>query len=302
MKKRFRDLVRRLGSLVRFFLLSILLIGVVFHLGVRDRVVFTAPLFYGLPARILWVVAMVYAVTSVRRRLHLCLAVLMMIGFGYRSFFASSGFTELKPNQPTLVFWNVDWGQVEQSDFFEFVNETEAEVYVFAEFHERLQEAAQKGLIETQAKGYTVRLAGRGIAFVYRDHLSFEPQLARETKEYRFFRVQIGSRTIGVADVSSDPRLDRGPTMEALLQFSEGCDLVCGDFNTPYDSIHFDQFRKNFSSGVTEKFGGRETWPVPWPVLSLDHIFVHPRNTIVTYGILEKRSTDHYHVAIKISD
>lgn len=300
MTKRLRVLIHGVGHAIRFLLLGVLMAGGVFHFVVRDCIVILAPVFYALPVAVLWVAAVSYWVVSFRRRFHRLVSTAMVMGFGYSYFLAPSGFTDLRPEKPSLVFWNMDWGQIEVAEFIEFVNETDAEIYAFVEFHEKLQEAAQQGTIAAETKGYKVRLVGRGIALIYQDHLDFQPETVRETREYRFYRARVGSRSICIADISSNPRYERGPTMKALLEFAEGCDLICGDFNTPYGSAHLDAFRERFQSGRTEKFQGRETWPAPWPVLSLDHIFVSPDYSMVSYGALKDWSTDHYPVAVKI--
>lgn len=55
-----------------------------------------------------------------------------------------------------------------------------------------------------------------------------------------------------------------------------------GDFNTPRESSHFRQLRKPMTHAFeTAGRGLADTWPVPIPVLSLDHIWTTPGLRVV---------------------
>lgn len=51
--------------------------------------------------------------------------------------------------------------------------------------------------------------------------------------------------------------------------------ILLGDFNVPYESIHFDEIKPAFNHAFSKKGNGfRETWFWNIPLLSLDHIWV----------------------------
>jgi endonuclease/exonuclease/phosphatase (EEP) superfamily protein YafD len=85
---------------------------------------------------------------------------------------------------------------------------------------------------------------------------------------------------VGV-DVGANPLRPRGRAFEPLdaLLARVKPDLVLGDFNTPRDSVFFEAWR---SAGYRHAFeaagnGTDLTWPMPLPVLSLDHVWSGPR-------------------------
>ncbi len=57
-------------------------------------------------------------------------------------------------------------------------------------------------------------------------------------------------------------------------------DFILGDFNTPADSVAMDMLRGQYTNAFEEHGSGYvPTWPMPIPVLQLDHIWIGPRIT-----------------------
>lgn len=81
--------------------------------------------------------------------------------------------------------------------------------------------------------------------------------------------------TLFLVDLASNPLRNRAPAFAALeehLQATTGPVVLLGDWNTPRGSIHFDGWR---ARGMTQAFerageGLAETWPWPLPLLTLD--------------------------------
>jgi endonuclease/exonuclease/phosphatase (EEP) superfamily protein YafD len=86
--------------------------------------------------------------------------------------------------------------------------------------------------------------------------------------------------TLFIVDMRSNPFVSR---RECLLQLAEDADalgdrplVVVGDFNTPSDSAHFDPLRIGHRHAFEASGSGYSaTWPVPLPVLCLDHIWIN---------------------------
>jgi Endonuclease/Exonuclease/phosphatase family len=70
--------------------------------------------------------------------------------------------------------------------------------------------------------------------------------------------------------------------------------LILGDFNTPFESVHFKDFKDNFNHAFSEKGNGfRETWPWNIPLLSLDHIWASKDLEILTVEKINTFKSDH---------
>ena len=100
--------------------------------------------------------------------------------------------------------------------------------------------------------------------------------------EYRQLDVAAHGQTMTllIVDLQSNPLHSRQATLERLAvdadRLSDRPVVIVGDFNTPSDSVHFDTLRKNHRQAFeTTGCGYLATWPVPLPVLCLDHIWVN---------------------------
>lgn len=83
---------------------------------------------------------------------------------------------------------------------------------------------------------------------------------------------------VALADFYSSPLIDRRPgtsALAALLAEGPGPWICLGDFNTPRTSTCFDPWRAAGARHAFEEAGAgyAPTWPTPWPVLSIDHIW-----------------------------
>jgi endonuclease/exonuclease/phosphatase (EEP) superfamily protein YafD len=104
---------------------------------------------------------------------------------------------------------------------------------------------------------------------------------------YKLAKVESAGGTLHVflVDVLSAPLMFRREPLEELsritAQLGDVPILLIGDFNTPGDSVHFDSLRRTFVNAFESHGDGyAATWPVPLPVLQLDHIWANRRLSI----------------------
>jgi hypothetical protein len=91
--------------------------------------------------------------------------------------------------------------------------------------------------------------------------------------------------TVLLVDIHSSPFFSRETALANLTELANELRavpvLIMGDFNTPADSVHFRDLRESFRNAF--EAGGRghvATWPVPCPVLAIDHIWTSPRISV----------------------
>jgi vancomycin resistance protein VanJ len=106
--------------------------------------------------------------------------------------------------------------------------------------------------------------------------------------EFQLVSTTLGGREVFVLIVDFDalPDRTRRPAFERLYQVVDGYAtkplIVLGDFNTPTDSVHFQRLRARMSDAFeTSGRGLAATWPMPAPVLALDHILVNKHLRVV---------------------
>jgi endonuclease/exonuclease/phosphatase (EEP) superfamily protein YafD len=95
------------------------------------------------------------------------------------------------------------------------------------------------------------------------------------------------------------PRDEVFAKLERVLEPLRGEDLiVLGDFNTPADSVFFDPIRRDLRNAFeTAGVGFAATWPMPFPVLALDQVWVSPAIQVRSCRISGSRASDHRLVA-----
>ncbi len=113
-------------------------------------------------------------------------------------------------------------------------------------------------------------------------------------------RIHVRGRTVVAihVDLASSPTRSRGPAFVSLdrLIARHAADplLVVGDFNTPRESVHFDAWRGPLAHAFeTAGTGYVPTWPVPVPVLALDHVWASPQVRVRTCRQLWEACSDH---------
>lgn len=97
-------------------------------------------------------------------------------------------------------------------------------------------------------------------------------------------------------DVSANIKYFRKPMLENVFSSiqTEDKNIILGDFNTPYESLFFKNFKKNYQHAFTEKGNGfRETWFWNIPLLSLDHIWVSRDLEILKTEKILTTKSDH---------
>jgi len=82
-----------------------------------------------------------------------------------------------------------------------------------------------------------------------------------------------------IADVSASPFFNKKESLKAILDFSiaNEIDIIVGDFNTPYESIHFKDYHKAYNSLHDYGNGFTATWPFGIPLLELDQIWLNKK-------------------------
>jgi endonuclease/exonuclease/phosphatase (EEP) superfamily protein YafD len=138
--------------------------------------------------------------------------------------------------------------------------------------------------------GYDWAWPGRNLGLAARGRiLSSELRELAPGSRAGVIRVELGRPlTVLVVDLASNPLTPRRAAFRELeiLLWEFRPDLVMGDFNTPRDSVFFDDWRGPLRHAFEEAGRGWDvTWPLPVPFLPIDHVWCGPR--------VEPRAAEH---------
>ena len=283
---------------------SVLFIGVLLHVTLRDRVDYLATVFYALPLPVLAGLASALSIGKIRRRLAAAFAFIIAAAWFARSHSshgppaAGTGKQEFR-----ALYWNLNRPRTASADLISLVRHLQPDVVGCGEPGPNFM--THGGDYEKALPGYTCHLMPRGL-FV----LSKWPvkMLGRGKLDslgaYASFDVSApqGAVRLVLVDVWAEPLFPRKRSLEEALSYAEGgrrC-LIMGDFNTPSESVWFTPYRAKMSDVLEAGGRGfRETWFWRLPLLSLDHTWAGHDWRILEAQKINRWSSDHAAIFVR---
>lgn len=115
--------------------------------------------------------------------------------------------------------------------------------------------------------------------------------------DINFIEAQLKNSDISIAltDTFQNPTMDKRKTLETILKLvsQQNSDIIIGDFNTPYESVHFRNYEINYTSFHNYGQGFSATWPFGIPLLELDQIYVKKALTPILLQKFNYDVSDH---------
>lgn len=303
------DVLRNLLKPLPWVFSGWFIVALIVRLSVKDHLPILSIVYYASPVIVLAVLAATAGVgwMAKRRRrlaaLSLVAAGACLVWWWQVSFFDAPDRSE--PADLRIVYWNTCRDVLGWDGKIETIKQHDPHLIALAEVSDDwdIWEAAFPDYTATDAGGGTMLLCKGKESITQSTHGPLG-----EFGYYRRARVQIGSTEMIVlmVDVISDPRLSRREAIERILAVAEDDMskpmLILGDFNTPADSVHFDLLRDRQFSGAFESHGQgyAATWPVPIPVMQIDHVWANRHVEITRCRHLWSSKSDHRPVLVNI--
>ncbi len=120
-----------------------------------------------------------------------------------------------------------------------------------------------------------------------------------EPEHYRINLVEAQLNTgpilIALTDTFQEPTMDKKKTLETVLELVSqyNSDIIVGDFNTPFESVHFRKFETDYTSFHEYGQGFTATWPFGIPLLEIDQIFTSKKFTPILLQKSYYKVSDH---------
>lgn len=282
---------------------ALLLTGLIMQFTVRDGIDSLIVVFFALPMLVLLVLAVFLALFRKGRRLAVVLTILIAGVWCHRSL------TWHQPgpgsaDEVRLLFWNLNRPEAPFKPLIEMIQTLKPD---FVACVEPGPNAAQ------DVEGYKAALPGYDCQFMPRGILWLSRHASRYRARgrldslgaYAVFEAQLHGSTqrFVTVDVYGPPLLPRRGQLNEALGFTNHDPkvIVMGDFNTPYESVHFDPFRNDgLQDALTVGGNGfRETWFYGIPLLSLDHIWLGKGWHVLEARKIWKSESDHAAVFVR---
>jgi endonuclease/exonuclease/phosphatase family metal-dependent hydrolase len=178
------------------------------------------------------------------------------------------------------VSWNAEHPKNRLPDVIQTARDFDADILGITETESTAPADAERR--RAAFPGHVVRtLPGFMLLITRGDVLHTATGSLSQRGTYNLVQLQFGARRMNLVfvDFHANPFTSRGPAFAALAtvlgNIAEAPTILMGDFNTPRESIYFDAMRERMNDAFETRGNGfAETWPVPTPALSLDHIWV----------------------------
>ncbi|MCE9637814.1 MAG: endonuclease/exonuclease/phosphatase family protein [Planctomycetes bacterium] len=267
---------------------GVVALGLAVRFTVRDGVRAAAPLYYATPPLLLALgaaTALTVALLQRRRRLAMAAAAMgavasVLVLGDVRHADATAHAAGPAPRPLRGLLWNVEHGIDGWDRVVAEARETDPDVVWIVEGPGRSGPGMRA--LRTAFPEHVIVSGGGHLHVLVRGaaELLGTRSLGVRGSRATLVRAEVLGRTFEtfVCDVPSRPLLDRRPIVSALDAWAAertGPVVIAGDFNTPTDSAAFDPWRARFGHAFeTSGTGWAPTWPMPFPVLEIDHVWV----------------------------
>lgn len=289
-------------------LLTITLFTALFiRITVRDTFFAFATFYYITPWSVLFILALLISLLCFRKRelksgwLIGALAIIILTVWFYTGYSKNQRGAANSPQR--LLFWNAAHAKYGAAKAIAHVKSLDAEIIGIAEAgrtDEILPEWQQAFSDRT-----VIALKGEMLFLTTATVLEKESGRLARTGNYNWLKLSLDGKIFSVCfvDIAPNPFRSREPAFTALagiIQTHKDEDvIIMGDFNTPLDSVFFDLFKESFYHAFEHSGNGfAATWPVPLPVLTIDHVWVGKRFQLIE-SRLDQSWSDHCSILVE---
>lgn len=291
-------------------LVGVSALGVAIRWTVRDGHPYAANLFYALPFIVvagMMLAAGVVWLRNRRPRVSAACAVAALLAGGlwiHGSYFANdcgSGSDRLR-----IFTWNAARGFAGWPKVADQVGANDPDLVGLVEAGGSTEEWQR--FWAQHFPDHQVYLAGGGLVVLTRGEI-LDKRIRRlaETSACADVRIEVDGRPMRVLliDAVVRPFSNRREVIEKAFELAretpELPTIVMGDFNTPSDSVWFDEVRNDFTHAFEQAGHGMlTTWPAPAPILAIDHVWLSRQFHVDCASIRWSWNSDHRPVEVDV--
>jgi len=277
---------------VYIFLLSV-------HFGFKDHFFITGIIFYTFPLLLL-IIALIPLFILFYSKLKIRLLLLGLAGLLSYLWFQNYYYTyenNTISESHSIMFWNI----AKQEDYnikdLKKVLETksiDAILFVEAMHEDNGFNTEFKHLL----KDYNIEFLEGNMLIAAKGSITLK-NYSKEQNNYNINHLQIeleqNSYSIAIVDIYGNPLHNKRYALNKAITYSKdnNIDVIFGDFNTPFESVHFDNLKLNYKSLREYQNGVSATWPTSIPLLEIDQIWLNKKLTPLSLEKQYFKSSDH---------
>ncbi|MEK7270679.1 MAG: endonuclease/exonuclease/phosphatase family protein [Planctomycetota bacterium] len=280
-----RSLARRAIAAVPAAIGIVALAAAAVRIALRDHVDILSVLFYAFPPAVLLVAFAAAGLGFLARRRFrtaaLSLAAAVACFFWWRATAFVSNSPDARPADLRVLHWNVSYPEEHWPVVAAKIRTLSPDFASIAELWK--EDPVPDAFWREQLPGYSLQPTQGRFTLATKwpvEKSVLEPLGGRNVAKRYLLDVRGRRLWIILVDFASDPLVSRRASFESLRGLLAPLDrdpvLLMGDFNTPADSAFLDPFRARYRNAFeTAGRGCTATWPMPFPVLSIDQIWAN---------------------------
>lgn len=293
------------------FLTCLWVLSLAVRLTVRDRFVPASTIFYATPVVVLAAAAALIAVLHLLRRrkvraLVSTVATAACLLWWYSTCWFS--YTAAPANADLRVLtWNIAGANSRWQTIVDQIRQANPDIVAINEAGATTPERNQ--LFQASFPDFRVSDIYYGMIVLTRGDLEeiSEGELG-DNGRYKHSLIRINGRSLHIIqpEIKSNPLYSRAEAWRRMDELTRAIPdeptIILGDTNTPTDSIHVAAIRRQFVNAF--ELGGNgpyATWPVPFTVLAIDHIWLNRHFQVQSCRLLRTWRSDHRPMLAEIS-
>lgn len=204
---------------------------------------------------------------------------------------------DIPEDATSVIFWNTaDRAHIPTDILSEKIHEMRPDIIAFVE----AENASEEDIIQLSEEfpDYEFRILEANMFIGVKgtiDNVSFTAERYSYDINFIDMTLQSGSILLALTDTFQDPTMNKRKTLHSVLELAteKKADLMVGDYNTPYESVHFRAFEKNYQSFHDYGKGFSATWLFGIPLLEIDQIFLRKKSQPILLEKFNYNVSDH---------
>lgn len=280
---------------------------ILIRLTVRDRIPVISSVYYAMPPFILSLLALFGMITLMTLRKYRAALSLLFAGILCAVWWLSVNYysnseSTAKPDIK-LLSWNIQKKTGEKKvETVKIIKENDPDIFGLIEFGAGGITLVKE--IESMLPGYSLSLLDDCILIGVKGAVKDSRLVYIGDDDFgRYVRAELLVKgkniTVYFVDMGSSPHHPRKSALSdmfrnAMAEDKKSLLVMMGDFNTPYESAWFDPYKEHFKNAFAESGKGfMESWPLPFSLLTIDHIWCGNRLKPVNATMMHNGISDH---------
>ncbi|NND11110.1 MAG: endonuclease/exonuclease/phosphatase family protein [Flavobacteriaceae bacterium] len=250
------------------------------HFFIKDRSYDLAMIFNAFPMPVLIGLGLFISMLLIPERTWFRSTLIVTLLLAAHWLFSYYGFhrVEIDKDNNHILLWNIDNRKfLPREELKEQIDLFEPDIMAFLET--RKLSMTELKYLKEQFPQYQFNIVQGYFLIATKDNIELIDYQKFEITKFHTFKASIvgKNKTLMIADVGvKGGYFNQWQDIEKIHAeaLKNKVDMVFGDFNTPYESYHFNDFKKDYQSFHDVSEGFTATWPKGLPLLELDQIWV----------------------------